>query len=388
MTAASDAQLPAAVSVDVQRLGFWDTLKDRGRALAFDLELTARCNLDCRHCYINLPAGDREAQSRELPLSEIERLAREAVSLGALWCLITGGEPLLRGDFPDIYRMLKRQGLLVSVFTNACLVTAAHASLFRDFPPRDIEVTVYGATDATYERITRRKGSYSAFRRGLELLQAAGVRVRLKAMFLRSNFHERREIIQFVRRQTKDYARFDPILHLRYDGDSRRNAEILAERLLPQEIVAFEQSDADRWGAMEKRCRGPSAAVCQDRTCRRLFHCGAGRHGFTVGYEGTFRLCSSLCRPGMTFDLRHGSLAEARQQVVPAVLRMEQTQAAATYGCHHCNLAGLCPWCPAHALLETGQADREVDYFCRVAQARAAALKLREGPAPQDSHGT
>jgi len=54
---------------------------------------------DCRHCYIGLPAGDQEARRKELSLAEIDRIAGEAVSLGALWCLVTGGEPLLREDF-------------------------------------------------------------------------------------------------------------------------------------------------------------------------------------------------------------------------------------------------------------------------------------------------
>ena len=151
-------------------------LADRRVPLSFDLELTARCNNDCRHCYINLPAGDLEARQNELSLAEISDIADQAVDLGALWCLVTGGEPLLRQDFAEIYLMLKRKGLLVSVFTNACLVTEEHVALFKNYPPRDLEVTVYGITQETYERVTRRPGSYAAFRRGLDLLLEAGSR--------------------------------------------------------------------------------------------------------------------------------------------------------------------------------------------------------------------
>jgi MoaA/NifB/PqqE/SkfB family radical SAM enzyme len=121
----------------------WDRMKERRAPTAFDLEVTARCNNDCRHCYINLPAADSEARARELTLAEIERIAREAVSMGAMWCLLTGGEPLLRNDFFELYLKLKRMGLFVSVFTNACLVTPEHVELFRKYPPRDIEVTMY-----------------------------------------------------------------------------------------------------------------------------------------------------------------------------------------------------------------------------------------------------
>ena len=133
-------------AIEIQDFPLWETLKSRRVPISFDLEITARCNNDCRHCYINLLAGDREAQARELTLVEIERIAAEAVAMGAVWCLISGGEPLLRSDFADIFMMLKRQGLLVSAFTNACPVTAEHVELFRRYPPRDIEVSVYVAT--------------------------------------------------------------------------------------------------------------------------------------------------------------------------------------------------------------------------------------------------
>ena len=150
---------PSVMSQDIQRLGLWNRMKTLGRPLSFELEVTPRCNNDCRHCYINLPANDAHARSTELSVKEIARIGREAVAMGAVWCLITGGEPLLREDFPEIYLALRRRGVLVSVFTTAQLIGSEHVRLFRRCPPRDIEVTVYGATLATYERVTRRPGA-------------------------------------------------------------------------------------------------------------------------------------------------------------------------------------------------------------------------------------
>jgi MoaA/NifB/PqqE/SkfB family radical SAM enzyme len=95
-------------STGLPRFQLWDKIKHKRVPLSFTLELTARCNNNCRHCYINLPAGDQAAQAKELSREEIRELGREAVSLGALWCLLTGGEPLLREDFTEIYLDLKR----------------------------------------------------------------------------------------------------------------------------------------------------------------------------------------------------------------------------------------------------------------------------------------
>ncbi len=344
--------------------------------ISFDVELTARCNNNCRHCYINLAAGDQRALESELSSQQILEIARQAVDLGALWCLVTGGEPLLRDDFSEVYLGLKRLGLLVSLFTNACLVTPEHVALFSKYPPRDIEVTVYGATRETYETVTRLSGSWDQFQRGLGLLLGGGLKVRLKAMALRSNAHELDEISRFCRVRTKDYYRFDPFLHLRLDGDVARNEEIRAERLSPAEIVDVERADYQRLVALQDECATGELVdrAFADETCDRLLQCGAGTSSFAVGHDGKFRLCSSLCHTGTTYDLLNGTLREAWQEWAPHVRNLRSAAPEFLEKCRRCRLANLCMWCPANAGLETGAMDSWVQYFCEVAHARAAAL--------------
>jgi len=365
-----------AEALQNQKFPLWAKMKARRRPITFDLEVTARCNNDCRHCYINLPAGDWAAQADELSTLEIEDIARQAADLGTVWCLITGGEPLVRDDFPDLYLGLKRVGLLVSVFTNACLVTQEHVELFRRYPPRDIEVTVYGATRETYERVTRRPGSYDAHIRGLDLLLEGGVEVRLKAMIPRDNVHELDAISAFCHARTKDYYRFDPLLHLRFDGDTHRNAEIRAQRLSPEEIVAIEMADEARLDALQHGCAAGELVDLQIEHdgCDDLFQCGAGTGSFAVGYDGTFRLCSSLWHPDTTYDLRAGTLAEAWDVVVPRVRGLHSRSKDYRDKCGRCRIVNLCLWCPAHAALETGHMDGWVECFCAVAHKRARAL--------------
>jgi radical SAM protein with 4Fe4S-binding SPASM domain len=368
---------PFVSSTSLPEFSLWDRIKEKRVPLSFDLELTARCNNNCRHCYINLPPADQDAQKKELSLEEIGAIADQAVSLGTLWCLLTGGEPLLRPDFFDIYLLLKKKGLLVSVFTNACLITEEHVKLFQRYPPRDIEVTLYGVTEKTYEQVIRRPGSYASFRRGLDLLLQSGVKVRLKAMALRSNVHELPAIARFCRERTKDYFRFDPLLHLRFDSNRERNKEIKAERLSPGEIVAIEQADEERSRALEKRCDKLVVPDFAHLQCNHLFHCGAGNDSFSVSYDGLFRLCSSLWHPDCVYDLRQGSLAQAWFDFVPRVREMRSTKEEFLKKCRVCPLINLCLWCPAHAHLESGQMDAWCDYFCQVAHARAEAIKKK-----------
>ena len=112
--------------IPLSEFALWEKLAARRTPLDFGLEITARCNNACRHCYIALPAADLVAKRKELSLDQVLDIADQAVDLGVVWCLITGGEPLLRADFAEVYLGLKRKGLLLSLFTNACLVTDEH----------------------------------------------------------------------------------------------------------------------------------------------------------------------------------------------------------------------------------------------------------------------
>ncbi|MDD2751748.1 MAG: radical SAM protein [Candidatus Omnitrophica bacterium] len=361
-------------SLSLPEFSIWEKMRNSRNVISFDLELTARCNNNCRHCYINLPKDDVEAKKKEISFEEIKKIVDQAVSLGALWCLLTGGEPLLREDFFEIYLYLKKKGLFISVFTNATLITQKHIDLFKKYPPRDIEVTVYGVTQETYEKVSNKKGSYAAFMRGLKMLLDNGIKVRYKAMAIRSNVHELPLISDFCRERTKDYFRFDPFLHLRFDADSRRNEEIKSERLSPKDIVAIERADDERYGALKNGCKELINPEFEHFNCNHLFHCGTGNGSFTVSYDGYFRLCSSLWHPSCICDLKQGSLAQIWKNFVLQVRDLRSNNKAFLEKCRKCALVNLCIWCPAHAHLETGTMDTPVEYFCEVAHARAEMI--------------
>jgi MoaA/NifB/PqqE/SkfB family radical SAM enzyme len=85
-----------------------------------DMELTERCNNNCIHCCINLPADDQAARERELSTAQIIAILTEAASLGCMTVRYTGGEPLLREDFEELYLFARRLGLKVLLFTKSC----------------------------------------------------------------------------------------------------------------------------------------------------------------------------------------------------------------------------------------------------------------------------
>jgi MoaA/NifB/PqqE/SkfB family radical SAM enzyme len=157
--------------------------------IAGGLELTARCNLRCIHCYHG-PDACRPAEGTELSTADFQRIIDEVVEAGCLHVLLTGGEPMLRRDFPDIYRHARGSGTLVTVFTNATLVTDEHVTLFRDLPPAKVDVSIYGASRDTYEAVTGVQGSFARCLAGVERLVKAGIPTALKTVVLRTNQRE------------------------------------------------------------------------------------------------------------------------------------------------------------------------------------------------------
>ncbi|MFH1641055.1 MAG: radical SAM protein [Candidatus Omnitrophota bacterium] len=358
----------------------WAKYKGERELNRFDLEITARCNNNCRHCYISLPEKDQVIKQRELSLEAIKDIVDQAVSLGALECLLTGGEPLLREDFFGIYFYLKKKGILVSFFTNATLISEKHINFFKKYPPRNVEVTVYGIDKATYGRVTGRPDLFSSFMRGVELLLDNDIEVRFKAMVLRSNVKELPRIAEFCRQRTKDYFRFDSSLQLRFDGNPQRNEQIKAERLSPEEIAILDIADPERHRDLKKECNkliNPEFAD-EYKNCDHLFHCAVGSGSFTLTYDGFFLLCPSLNHPDLMYDLKKGSLSEACRILNAKARNMRSNRKEFLSRCRVCPLLNICMWCPAHAYLEVGELDSPVDYFCKTAHLRVEALNNKD----------
>lgn len=347
----------------------WQVIRSKRIPLEFTMELTARCNNRCRHCYISKDSDDKEALKHEMQFSLITTIAEEAASLGSLWCTLTGGEPLLREDFSDIYIRLKKMGFLISILTNATMLTAEHISLFESYPPRNIEITVYGATKLTYEHVTQIPGSFDLFERGLRLLEDSSIGFQLKTVIMRSNYHEAQRIFEFCRKKTREIFRFDPILSLRLDHNQIKNSCIKDERLTADEIVALEKTDSIREAEITKICKGAKSLGSA-----KIIRCAAGLSSFAISPIGKYQFCQLLVHPATVYDLTKGSLKYAWEVFTPRIRSISSLNSGFLMNCARCPTVNLCRCCPANAYLEVGEMDLPADYFCDIAQARAISF--------------
>jgi radical SAM protein with 4Fe4S-binding SPASM domain len=344
-------------------------------ALSGTLELTTHCNLRCGHCYI----VDNTTRN-ELTTQEILRVLDEMVDAGCLWLLLTGGEVMVRKDFLEIYLAAKRRGLILTVFTNATLVTPEIADALADYPPFSIEVTLYGMTEATYEEVTGVKGSYQRCRRGIERLHAKGLPLRLKTVVLKQNQHERLDMETFAHSLGLEF-RYDSTINPRLNG----GLSPTATRITPEEVVQIDQNDPRRLAEWRKVWDDIERAPAADGD-DHLFNCGAGLSSFHITPQGRLQVCELFPYPNV--DLRTSSFLEGF-----AVFRALRDRRYTTDSpCQGCKVNALCTKCAGFAYLETGDPEAPVDWLCDIGHLRAEMLgahiekpAARATPRPADA---
>ncbi|MGB2705587.1 MAG: radical SAM protein [Candidatus Omnitrophota bacterium] len=320
--------------------------------LSAQIELTYRCNLKCVHCYCK--GSERK---NELSTSEWKNIIDQIHSAGAIWLTITGGEPLVRRDFFDIYTYAKKKGFLISVFTNGILLGNKALECFEKYPPYSVEITLNGITRKTYESITQVKGSFKKLMRNIQKSVLQRIPLILKAVGLKQNKREIRDIKAFTEDLLgKKKFKFDSFVTPRLNGGS---APCL-HRLSAEEIEEIENSDPDMRAQREKEFKEHKPYL---REPEYKYHCNAWFNQFYITPYGRLRFCHLTDK--YSTDLKKVPFTEGFYGKFPAILEEKHKSNSK---CIRCDLRESCYHCPARAYLETGNEEAPVPYFCSLAR--------------------
>ncbi len=328
------------------------------------IEVTPHCNLRCAHCYIRRCHPEGRILSRHELCHILDEIAEE----GCLWLLLTGGEPFMRDDFLEVYGYGKKLGMIITVFTNGTMITPEIARYLREWTPRLVEITIYGATRMTYEKITGVAGSFDRCLKGVELLLDQRINLTLKTMAMTLNKTE----IWEMKRLAKGFGvtfRFDSVLNPGLDG-SRRPCTL---RIDPEEVVRLDREDPEYCEAWVRACR---AVIKLPPPRDTLFTCGAGLSHFHIDAFGQLQMCTIARQPG--YDLRRGSFRQGWREFLPHLLTQKETRRSP---CRSCRYRPICLICPGWGQLEYGKSgERPVDYLCQIARLRARAFGVEAQP--------
>ncbi|MFC1514682.1 radical SAM protein [Candidatus Omnitrophota bacterium] len=334
------------------------------------MELTYRCNLRCVHCY-----GTDYPITKELSFQEVCSVIDQITEAGCLFLLLTGGEPLIRKDFVDIYLYAKRKGLLVTVFTNGTLITPEIADLLAAYPPFTVEITLYGITEKTSAEVTGLPGSLERSLRGIELLRKRNVDLKLKAMVVTLNKHELWKIKEYVEDLGISF-RFDPYVNPRLSGSK----ESCKFRITPSEVVELDLADERRTKDWQKLCDTFWGTPASDQR----YYCAAGITYFLVTPFGGVKVCPLLAPSYSIISLKKDSFIKGWNTIAPKISHEKRDKESP---CSDCDIFSICDNCPGNATLEVGEPDSVVPFLCQVAKLRAAAFDGRKRMEKQDQEG-
>jgi radical SAM protein with 4Fe4S-binding SPASM domain len=219
-----------------------------------------------------------------------------------------------------------------------------------------VEISIYGASQETYERVTRIPGSFQAFLTGVQLLRERTVPLLIKMPVMTLNQHEVMQAKALVEGWGIKFQYCTEIFP-RVDG----SLEPLEYRLTPQEVVQIDETIV---GSHGWRAEGTpeKEESCQVR--EGLFTCMCGRNSLAVTPYGQMNLCVSLPTP--QYDLRSGTVSEGWRTLVDLVDRANAAPGEA-YECPTCPVQSRCRQGPMNAWLETGKLELCLPYFKELA---------------------
>jgi radical SAM protein with 4Fe4S-binding SPASM domain len=334
--------------------------------LEVSIEVTRRCPLVCQHCYNNLPMSDHAARAQELSFEEHCRLLDELVDMGCLWILYTGGEIFARKDFLGIYTEAKKRGFLITLFTNGTLINERIADHLAEYRPFAIEITLYGATPATYEALTQIRGSYDRCMRGIRLLLDRKLPLKLKTVPTTINRHEVFEMKRLAEQEFGVEFKFDSAINPRIDCSQSP----LGVRLSPEQAVELDLAEPKRKADYQRIAKEDLSGAAAKKGSGQRYSCGGGIGGCAIDPYGTMSICVISHQQG--YNIRKGSFREGWEGPLREI-RSQPRRTRPTI-CDRCQIQSLCSMCPANGELENGDPESPVEFLCQVAHLRAYAL--------------
>ncbi len=323
-----------------------------GLPVSGTFELTQRCNFNCKMCYVH----EKNIKSDPLSTADWLSLASQAKDAGTIFLLLTGGEPLLRDDFEELYVSVIKMGFMVSLNSNGSLIDR-YKELFCKYPPLRINISLYGADNSAYERLCK-NASFDKVMSNIRLLNEISVPVRLNTVFTPENVDDCKKIIDISKELNvllKPTAYSYP--QIRLDKGSDTNG-----RFSPEEAAeCMVNTDSYRFNKEEFIRRAERIVSLPEGFKENKVRCRAGRSTFWITADGIMRPCGMMPCPD-AYPLKDG-FNSAWQQT-----KKSTNEIRLPVECLSCKYSGICNICAAMCIAETGDFGKKPEYICRLTE--------------------
>lgn len=341
-----------------------EQFKDIRKPFTAGIELLPECNFKCIHCY---EESNRQNISRRMTTEDIYRMIDILVAHDCLELFFTGGECLLHQNFFDIYKYAKKKGLLVSILTNGSLINQKHIELWKDYPVELVSITMYGASEKTYEKVTKNRKGYKMFCNAVKLLKENNIPFEIKCIGMNQNFEDISQIRKFTREQGLKNAILAWDIRPMNNGDKAP----ICYRVSPEDAFKKEIEDPERrkfWEelAFNEKLFEPTKKQIEGK----LYPCEIGNQFVFITQDGYMQGCVKAVEP--RYDLINGDFDEGWEFLKTEFV---EKKASKDFICLHCNKFRFCGQCTAAFQIENGNPETPVKFYCELAELELQYIK-------------
>ena len=336
-------------------------------------ELLPICNMNCKMCYVRMDPEEMKRKGKLLSVDQWIEIGKQARDAGMLYLLLTGGEPLLYKEFERLYFELCEMGIILVLNTNGTLINEYFADVLAKNRPRKVNISLYGGSDETYDRLCCNPNGFTQVIKGIHLLQKRGIPVKLNCSVTPYNYDDV-HIIQDVANQLNVPLQFAnymfPPLKLRNKKveqidrlSPRKAAEVFIETLL------YKKSNEEALEIIKERLmRYEKLAKNPLPYHESGFTCYATKNNFWVNWKGEMTACGMLNKPMK--NILKSNFLEAWNSIGQEGDRLKIREE-----CNNCIKRSICQFCTASVFAETGEYNEKPTYLCDLADATLEILQ-------------
>jgi len=312
-------------------------------------ELTPRCTLDCKMCYVHL--NDPQMFQRELSTEQWITIIDEACDAGMMYATLSGGECFLHPGFKKIYEHLQLKGIIVSIFTNGTLLDEKMVAWLAKRMPRKIQISIYGSSAEGYRAVTGAGSAFQKVNTAIDLIKQAKIPFSLAITVSKYMLDDFEAILKYceskepltinlsaypfqAREETeREYDGFAPSLDEQVECYKTR-IRVDGGRVIPFKRVVEEKIENTGDGGNGTGLEG--------------IGCTAGRTRFSISWEGTMLACNAF-NFAEAYPLKDGFAAAWKyinKRAIEYVMPVE---------CVDCEYNTVCIRCPAVHWLAVGE---------------------------------
>ncbi len=317
--------------------------KDNCIPVSAKFEITPLCNFSCPMCYVRRK-NDEEVSGKMLNAEQWIDLAKQAKKMGVLNLTLTGGEIFTYDGFWKLYSELNKMGFLISLLSNGYLIDETAKANFKKYgTPYSVKLSLYGASNASYEKMCGVKDGFDRFSKAIDILKELKIPFSVTSTVIKENFDDLKAMYEFAAEKKFKFSHTFAVVSTRRTEQRNKYGRFFINNFAEGfSLEAFE--------SMKHPVPKEPFDVC-----------GSYKNSFWISWDGKIQNCSFSSEPAVS--VKENKLKEAWRQ-----LHEELAEIKFPAECGSCEAKEFCRVCPGVLNAETGSSERIIEKRCEEAK--------------------